>query len=145
MLGWRKSHKQPPISGSSIRTDTSFNLPRPSVFCPTTEATAQAIILRAKFFCGGFGGCTREEVAAALVAGQQKSGRHPETCVSSNFSHSYDRITHINCNNLSPAVPTSISMALVTAEDTPTRTFALAEATPIHTPTTSIPILVNRD
>ena len=44
-----------------------------------------------------------------------------------------------------PAVPTSISTALATAEVAPARTPSLTGATPLHTPTASSPSLVHRD
>ena len=88
MLGQRKSHKQPLIPGSSTRTDTNFNLPRPSVFCPNTEATAQAIILRANLSAVDLEDA-REKKWPLHWQGNRNLVGISETRVSSNFSHSY--------------------------------------------------------
>lgn len=138
MLGWRKSL----ILGSSTCTNTGSNGPRPSVFCPTTEATAQATILWPKFSAGGFGGCTQEDgcftgrVAIEIwFCGPGISGTSRS-----------DRIPHISCNNWSAECVSGANFhttAIAIAEVVPTRTPSLTGTNLVHTPMASTPSLAN--
>ena len=90
--------------------------------------------------------------AAALAAGQQKSGPVARTCPApvstaiapTTVTASPTSTATAGLSNAT-AGPTSISTALATAEVAPTRTPPLTLAIPVHTPTASTPTLVHRD
>jgi hypothetical protein len=90
--------------------------------------------------------------AAALAAGQQKSGSAARVCPApvstaiapTTVTASPTSTTTAGPSNVS-AGPMSISTAFATAEVALTRTPPLTGATPVHTPTTSTPTIVHRD
>ena len=133
------------ISGpSTCTTDTSYsyNSSCSSVFCPTTEATTQATILRTTLSAGGSGGCTREGEAASLTAWQHKSGSASRTSLGPiSAAIAPDTVTASLTSTPTavllnaPAGPSSITTALTTAEVARTRTAHLQDQHPVHTPT----------
>ena len=90
--------------------------------------------------------------AAALAAGQQKSGSPARACPAlvptaiapTTVTASPTSTATAGPSNVS-AGPMSISTAFATAEVAPTRTPPLTGTTPVHTPTTSTPTIVHRD